>query len=39
MAIRDKTQLEAKSLQRKVLYKKMPIITNPILTTIHQLQV
>ena len=39
MAICDKTQLEAQSLQRRALYKKMPIITNPILTIIHQLQV
>ena len=39
MAIRDKTQLEAQSLQMKALYKIMLIKTNSILTTIHQLQV
>ena len=38
MAIRDKTQLEAQSLQIKGLYKIMLINTNSILTTIHQLQ-
>ena len=38
MAIRDKTQLEAQSLQIKALYKIMLINTNSILTTIHQLQ-
>ena len=38
MAIRDKTQLKAQSLQIKTLYKIMLKNTNSILTTIHQLQ-
>ena len=38
MAIRDKTQLEAQSLQIKALHKIMLINTNSILTTIYQLQ-
>ena len=38
MAIRDKTQQEAQSLQIKALYKIMFINKNSILTTIHQLQ-